>query len=182
MADYVYVNIHNKDIIPFLRRRGPVYGMGMSVQLYNRLREIPGVEIYTIQQDEERKIAAQIKKVTEEVIAPKPQTTVRLEPKVVPVVQTVITKDETDLLIDAKLNQLPEDREDDIVLNETDFAEIAEKASIKKYEPSVLKEKTKAQLKQILNVERGFEPGHKYYGGYHDNHDVLMKYVLDSQK
>jgi hypothetical protein len=178
MADYVHVNIHNKDIIPFLRRRGPIYGMGMSVQLYNRLREIPGVEIYTVQQDEERKIADQIKKVTSNVS----DENIWLKPQATPTVQTVVAKDETDLLIDAKLNQLPEDKEDDIVLNETDFVEIAEKGSIKKYELSVLNEKTKAQLKNILNVERGFEPGHKYYGGYHDTREALLKYVLDSQK
>jgi len=179
MAGYVYVNIHNKEIIPFLRRRGPIYGMGMGIPLYNRLKEIPGIEIYTVEEDEQRKLAAQIKPTVQKETA---IATTKTEPKVVTVIKTEVVKDETDLLIDAKLQELPEDKENDIVLNEEDFVEIAEKAAIKKYELSVLKEKTKAQLKHILNVERGFEPGHKYYGGYHDTHESLVKYILDSQK
>ena len=50
MDDYVHVNIHDTGIIPVLRRRGPIYGMGMGIQLYRRLKSF-GVQIYTIEED-----------------------------------------------------------------------------------------------------------------------------------
>jgi len=190
---YVNVNIYNKDriLIPLLGRRDPVIkNLGIGVSLYRRLKQIPGIEVYTVQEDAQR-LQSQVAPATQpivkvEIVAEKVQEVELKETisEVILEVQTdvIVDQNNLDALIEEKLEELPEEEVEDIVLTEEDFEEIAEHNSIKKYEQSVLEGMTKAQLKEILNVERGFEPGHKYYGGYHDTQSTLVGYVLNSQK
>jgi hypothetical protein len=196
---YVQVNIYNKDriLIPLLGRRDAVIkNLGIGAKIYNKLKQVPGIEIYTVQEDAQRiknlqaqqavaSVTVQSKVSVEEKVEIKEEVQV-IEPVIEeqPAVEEVIqlAEENLDALIEEKLEKLPEEEVEDIVLTQEDFEEIAEQNSIKKYEKSVLEGMTKAQLKEILNVERGFEPGHKYYGGYHDTQPTLVGYVLNSQK
>jgi ribosomal protein L18 len=216
---YITVNIYNKNkmLIPILGRRDAVIrNMTISERIYNKIKEFPGIEVYTIAEDKVRlsniQSQKQIKVVVDEVQPQEEVVVQHLEAEIkselvveghaefkavkevaveVAVESEVVVEghaeltlnqENLDALIEEKLEQLPEDEFEDIVLTEEDFEEIAEHNSIKRYEQSVLEGMTKAQLKDILNVERGFEPGHKYYGGYHDTHVALVQYVLNSQK
>jgi len=195
---YVQVNIYNKNriLIPLLGRRDAVIkNLGIGAKLYNKLKQVPGIEIYTVQEDAQRirnlqaqqalaSVAVQSKVSVEEKVEIKEEVQV-IEPVIdeQPIIEEVqLQQENLDALIEEKLEELPEEEVEDIVLTQEDFEEIAEQNSIKKYEKSVLEGMTKAQLKEILNVERGFEPGHKYYGGYHDTQPTLVGYVLNSQK
>jgi hypothetical protein len=195
---YVQVNIYNKNriLIPLLGRRDAVIkNLGIGAKLYNKLKQVPGIEIYTVQEDAQRirnlqaqqalaSVAVQSKVSVEEKVEIKEEVQV-IEPVIEeqPIIEEVqLQQENLDALIEEKLEELPEEEVEDIILTQEDFEEIAEQNSIKKYEKSVLEGMTKAQLKQILNVERGFEPGHKYYGGYHDTQSTLVGYVLNSQK
>lgn len=182
MAEYVNVNIHNTGLIPILGRKGPIWNMGMSNSLYRRLKAIPGIEIFTVQEDRVRSITQ--KKVEVKKEAPAPEV-VKEEIVITPeeeVIKVEVEADDFDKLIESQLEEIPEEEAPDIVLNEQDLKEIAEKATIKKYTATVLADKTKAEIKSILNDERGYQPGEKYYGRYKDTHPVLVKKVLDSQK
>jgi hypothetical protein len=189
---YVQVNIYNKNriLIPLLGRRDAVIkNLGIGANLYKKLKQVPGIEIYTVQEDAQRIKNLQTQEVKASVAV---ESTIKLEEKIeikeeVQVIEKVIeevqlVEENLDALIEEKLEELPEEEVEDIILTQEDFEEIAEQNSIKKYEKSVLEGMTKAQLKEILNVERGFEPGHKYYGGYHDTQPTLVGYVLNSQK
>jgi hypothetical protein len=84
--------------------------------------------------------------------------------------------------IEEKLLEVDESEEDDVVQpTEEDLVEIQEHLTFKRYSSDELMLFTKARLKNILNVERGFKPGDAYYGGYHDNHPELVEFVLKSQ-
>ena len=85
--------------------------------------------------------------------------------------------------IEDKLAEVEEVVEEDDVIQPTeeDLIEINEHLSFKRYTAEELQLLTKAQLKEILNVERGFKPGDACYGGYHDNHSELVEFVLKSQ-
>jgi uncharacterized glyoxalase superfamily metalloenzyme YdcJ len=222
---YVQVNIYNKNriLIPLLGRRDAVIkNLGIGANLYKKLKQVPGIEIYTVQEDAQRiknlqaqqavanvavesnitleaKIEVQeevqVFEVQEEIKAEltvegHAEVTVIDEVQIIeevideqPIIEEVqLQQENLDALIEEKLEELPEEEVEDIILTQEDFEEIAEQNSIKKYEKSVLEGMTKAQLKEILNVERGFEPGHKYYGGYHDTQSTLVGYVLNSQK
>lgn len=99
-------------------------------------------------------------------------------------IETIVPSTELDEAIEKKLEELPEEPEigENIVLNEEDFQEMADRSGMKKYERITLEGMTKAQLKHILNVERAFPPGHEYYGSHHDGHVALVEHVLNSQK
>jgi hypothetical protein len=184
---YFTIVIYNRSrmVIPMLGRRDEKIVMSVGVGLYRTLKGIPGIQVYTLEEDNKRLAESRVQQYQ---AAPEVKSQPVVSEKVV-VSDTVsvvkpatVEYSEEDSLIEKKLNELPEDEEESIVLNEADFEEIAERASIKKYEKSVLSTMTKAQLKNILNVERGFAPGHKYYGGYHDTQPTLVGYVLNSQK
>jgi hypothetical protein len=96
--------------------------------------------------------------------------------------QKEVTKTELDLAIDARISELPEEPEDDFNLAQSfGNSEIA-KSVVRKYKQRDLKLMNKADLKKILNVERGYKIGDKYYGGYHDGHTALVKFILESQE
>lgn len=97
-----------------------------------------------------------------------------------PVIETELSTTEEDLAIEEALRDYDEE-EEDIVLYEEEIIEAEELANFVRYEEHELLEMTKAAMKSILNDERGFEPGNEFYGRYHDNHDVLIAKVLDSQ-
>lgn len=234
---YVTINIYNPDkmLIPILGRRdATIRGLAVGQRLYNQLKRVPGLEVYTVEEDKIRlaklqqapvqpepkvveskvevAIAAEVTveavqelspqpevEVVEE-LAPEVEETPEVEPVVEPEVQPQVEEEqpvitaqdvlelvapstELDDAIEKKLEELPEEPDmGDIVLNENDLQEIAEHSGMKKYERVTLEGMTKAQLKHILNVERAFPPGHKYYGSHHDGHVALVDHVLNSQK
>jgi hypothetical protein len=174
---YVQIVIYNKGriTIPILRRRDPFLTMAVGTSLYEELKRIPEIEVYTADEDKLRKERLKLTKETQ-------NSRVNL-------VETVKTASkgsntETDRLIEERLKELPEEKEsNDIVLDDKDLKEIALSSNgFKKYEELLLRTMTKKQMKEILNVERGFPPGHKYYGSYHDGVENLIKNILNSQK
>jgi hypothetical protein len=98
-----------------------------------------------------------------------------------PIMQ-ILEPDEDDLAIDQALEDFPEDEEEDLIITEDELGEeIQEILTVTIYTEDELLQLTKEQLKVILNKDRGFEPGTEFYGRYHDNHDVLVSKVLNSQ-
>jgi hypothetical protein len=89
-----------------------------------------------------------------------------------------IQMDPIDEEIETKLAELPEEPELEFKIPE----EEKDGTLMVTYKKEDLEPMTKAQLKRILNVERGFEPGHQYYGSHHDGKEALISYVLESQK
>jgi len=197
----INVNVHNEGKVPFFNFIGPKYNFVISRSVYEKVRhDYPGVIIYPVNSDPimakkladrqaEKKVSAELIKPKSpvELIKPKSpvQETVKLEEKVI--IEPITTKTEitVDEEIDRMLEDAPIEVEEIIQPTEEDWNEIKanqEVPDFKRYTYAEAVALTKAQLKHILNVDRCFEPGTKYYGGYHDNHDILVKYVLDSQK
>jgi len=208
--DLATVNIHNKGMIPWLNVMGPRYNISISWPLYNKLKEDPNIIMHFTNNDpvmnkilaERAQAKAEAAKpiVVEKVEVPETkEEVIKLgeqvpleggmpEPyKEIPALEEqkvlfeAMTKN-IDAEIEAKLAEVVE-VEDDVVVQptEADLIEIEEHKNFKRYTREELATKTKAQIKQILNVERGHTPGHKFYGGYHDNLPELIDYVLRSQ-
>jgi len=195
------VNIHNKGLIPFLNMVGPIYNIGISWPLYNRLKDDPTVIIYPVSDDPyleklraEREIQKkkELMKVVEEKTVikevfevSKEEVLITEKKEVNEEIEVVTEKEEVldiDLEIDMKLAEVELEEDTEVVHpTEEDLIEIQEHLSFKRYTYDDLKEKTKAQLKYILNIERSIEPGTKYYGGYHDTHPELIEFVLKTQ-
>lgn len=98
-----------------------------------------------------------------------------------PIMQ-ILEPDEEDLAIEQALEELPDEEEENIVITEEELIEEAQEISgFTIYTEDELLQLTKEQLKVILNEDREFEPGTEFYGRYHDNHDVLVAKVLNSQ-
>ena len=92
----------------------------------------------------------------------------------------ILEPDEEDLAIEQALEELPDEEEEDLIITEEELIEKAQEISgFTIYTEDELLQLTKEQLKVILNEDR--EPGTEFYGRYHDNHDVLVKKVLESQ-
>jgi hypothetical protein len=173
---YVQIVIYNKSriSIPILRRRDPFLTMAVGTSLYEELKRVPEIEVYTVEEDRLRRERQKISKESQEI----------LEQRQLGTNTTLANNSETDKLIDARLKELPEEKEEEnIVLDEKDMKEISLSSSgFKKYDELLLRTMTKKKMKEILNVERGFPPGHKYYGSYHDGVENLIKNILNSQK
>jgi hypothetical protein len=97
-----------------------------------------------------------------------------------PIMQ-ILEPDEEDRAIDEALEGYSDEEEDLIISEEEILEEVAEISGVVVYTEDELLLMTKEQLKVILNENRGFEPGTEFYGRYHDNHDVLVAKVLNSQ-
>jgi hypothetical protein len=184
---YVYVNIHNTSMIPIIRRKGPIYNMGMSEQFYKQLRMFPDILIYPVNDDPLIKNGVPINNQgqTQQVT----QTRETNETKQVKVEKAVEVKepkieDSLDKMIEEKLKELPEEVDvvQDIILDENDMKEISVNTSSKIYERKALELMKRDHLVKILNVERGYKIGDKYYAGYHDNKKALISFILESQK
>jgi hypothetical protein len=91
-------------------------------------------------------------------------------------------KTDIDAAIDARISELPEEPEDDFNLAQSFGSSEQVKSVVRKYKQKDLKLMNKADLKKILNVERGYKIGDKYYGGYHDGHTALVRFILESQE
>ena len=100
-----------------------------------------------------------------------------------PAIMQILEPDVSDLAIEAALEGYNDEDEELVeAISEEEILEEAETVSgIYSYSEDELLQLTKEQLKVILNEDRGFEPGTEFYGRYHDNHDVLVAKVLNSQ-
>jgi hypothetical protein len=176
---YVQIVIYNKNriTIPVLRRRDAYLTIAVGTSLYEELKRVPDIEVYTADEDKLRRERLRLTKENQ-------GTRLEVPGKVASNTVSKGNNTETDRLIEERLKELPEEKEkNEIVLNEKDLKEIALSSNgFKKYEELLLRTMTKKQMKEILNVERGFPPGHKYYGSYHDGVENLIKNILNSQK
>jgi len=192
----VRVNIHYKGKIPWLNIQGPRYNIGLSPSIYKLLKEDPRVSIYPIDNDpimKAKKAATVapkvepvevIKEVIEEEVLVEGEVVIdeeileeTVEEYVEPNLDDIEVTDE-DLAIEAALDDYDEEIEDEVSI----LPELIEKAATHaEYTKAELEVMTKADMKSILNNDRGFEPATDFYGRYHDNHDVLLQKVLDSQ-
>ncbi len=204
MLGLVAVNIHTKGRIPWLNLMGPRYNINISNAIYQLLVSDPRVEIYRVEndptvkpgqkepvQEEKPAVKTSVLKVDDSVKiekVEKPETIVEpvKEVKKEEIVVTTFLKEEKkekeldpiNEEIETKLAELPEEPELEFKIPE----EEKDGTVVVSYKKEDLEPMTKAQLKRILNIERGFEPGHQYYGSHHDGKEALIEYVLESQK
>ena len=152
-------------------------------------------------QPAKEKVVAVVEPVVEEVVV---ENAVEVEPDIVveeiegevsveevvetpeyvePAIMQILEPDVGDLAIEAALEGYNDEDEELVeAISEEEILEEAETVSgIYSYSEDELLQLTKEQLKVILNEDRGFEPGTEFYGRYHDNHDVLVEKVLNSQ-
>ena len=152
-------------------------------------------------QPAKEKVVAVVEPVVEEVVV---ENAVEVEPDIVveeiegevsveevvetpeyvePAIMQILEPDVSDLAIEAALEGYNDEDEELVeAISEEEILEEAETVSgIYSYSEDELLQLTKEQLKVILNEDRGFEPGTEFYGRYHDNHDVLVAKVLNSQ-
>ena len=152
-------------------------------------------------QPAKEKVVAVVEPVVEEVVV---ENAVEVEPDIVveeiegevsveevvetpeyvePAIMQILEPDVRDLAIEAALEGYNDEDEELVeAISEEEILEEAETVSgIYSYSEDELLQLTKEQLKVILNEDRGFEPGTEFYGRYHDNHDVLVEKVLNSQ-
>jgi len=209
MLGLIAVNIHTKGRIPWLNLMGPRYNINISNAIYQLLVSDPRVEIYRVENDpkikqgqkeqvkEEKPVvtattstlkvddSVKIEKVAEpekvETIVEQIKETKKEEVVVTTFVDDKEQKEEIDPIdeeIETKLAELPEEPELEFKIPE----EEKDGTVMVMYKKEDLEPMTKSQLKRILNIERGFEPGHQYYGSHHDGKEALIEYVLESQK
>jgi DNA-binding transcriptional regulator YiaG len=178
---YVYVNIYNENVIPMINRRGPVFSMGMRYKLYEMLKEIPGVEIYTVEED--KKLRAQgITPGSQQKKSQQASTAAETKQPSQPTPQVKVEDlSAIDSAIEEKIKSDQTNYDEDIKLSDTDIEEIKEHTISKVYTLRELQGMSKSKLKHILNVERKNKPGTKYYGAFHDRKPKLIEYVLASQ-
>lgn len=193
----ITVNIHNVGRIPFFNMEGPKYRISISRSLYQKVKaDYPNVIIYPVDNDpimakkiaERKKANAEKESIAEKIVM---DEKVVIEKVPVATEEVGVTK-RVEISVDDKIDDIVKNLpvEDSPIIQPTkeDLIEIestkATKVSSNKKRYTYLEAValTKAQLKKILNEDRGFAPGSEFYGGYHDNHDVLVKYVLDSQE
>jgi hypothetical protein len=179
---YVYVNIYNKGIIPLIFKNGPIFGMGMNYRFYEKMKMIPGIMIYTIEEDRDLRSKGVIpgSSVNPSTASPKKST------QPVQVAQSIKAEDnihlsDVDLEIARKAKDIPLFDDQDISLSEKDMAEIKEAITSRVYTRYELGGFSNSKLKYILNVERKNEPGSKYYGAFHDRKPKLVEYILATQ-
>lgn len=87
-----------------------------------------------------------------------------------------------DIAIELAAENFDDENDDEIEFTEEEVLKEAEElVGFVKYNNSELIDMTKADMKIVLNEDRGFEPATEFYGRYHDNHDVLLQKILDSQ-
>jgi len=201
MIDSYYVNILNEGMIPWLNKKGPIYGIRLTPGIFNLLNTDPRVMmekttpeavakiLKKIEEEKAAKAAAELEAkkaeeaAKEEVVAPVVEEKVE-DTHVCPVVE--LTK---------KVENSSEDDEIDSILESTNFESklgvetdivnapdvVLEKKInvVKAYTKEELSEMTKAQMKSILK-ERGYTEG-PYAGKYHDTLSDLIKKVLETQ-
>jgi hypothetical protein len=182
---YVYVNIYNKGVIPFIMKTGPIFNMGMRYRFYEQLKSIQGIIIYTVEEDASlrargiipgRETGATPKSATQQTAsAQSVNKTASVEG------QRTMAKTSIDEEIDKRAGQLPEFDDENIQLSTSDMEEIKEHTTSRVYTREELQGMSKIKLKHILNVERKNLPGSKYYGAFHDRKPKLIDYVLASQ-
>lgn len=185
----IYIPTKTEERIPYLNRPGPVGPIAVGTMLYNNLRRVPGIEVYTelewLQKLEQERRQSQLAKQTKDAASAAPVSEevdyreevvikeIATEPEVNETLKPVEKEiDDIDAAIDAQIESLPVDEVP--ITTGPDL--------IKKYTKKELTLMTKKEMKHILNVERGFEPGHKWYGGYHDRHAELITFILESQE
>jgi len=202
----IAVNIHNVGMIPWLNIRGPRYKITVSAAIYRLMQNDPRIKIYPIEADPimrqlEADAAAkqsaeeQANLVVADAVVEEPKKMEEVEVNEIPISddQTTI-KDVAEVVenpegidfdeaIEAALDELPEEPLENIQPKEE---EIEKEMLLTDDFPTYMREElidiTKVRLKEILNVERRFPKGHKYYGGYQDKRDQLIEFIMESQE
>jgi hypothetical protein len=199
LGRYLQVNIYNRKklLIKFLGRNDVFISMGMNSNLFERIRESnPEIEIYTSEEDPYRgnpNIAFGSKTSQQEKTQENQPTSNQVaEPTfrtdaIITSKETEFKPDSIDEMIEKKLLESNEDTNipspgEKITLTDQEIRDIADLKGMRKYEKELLERMSKTELKKILNVERGFTQGHPHYGGYHDKHPDLVRYVIESQE
>jgi len=187
MADYLYVNILNEGMIPWILERGPLFNYYTSYGVYELLMRDPRVNIELATKENiaqrraeyaeklrQRKLATQ-KPQMAETLPIEDKIVVSVEPKEEPVVKTV-DKDSVDDELDNILDTLPDTK----LEMETKIPDSEDTKEFKVYKSKQLAEMTKKQLKDIL-IERGYTKG-PYAPKYHDHLDELVAKVKKTQQ
>jgi hypothetical protein len=181
---YVYVNIYNKGMIPMILKKGPIFNVGMRHKFYERLKEMPGMVIYTVQEDIEMRARGIMPGGNQSAPAVSPaQNKYQPTPGNVPSHPGIAEKNQSsiDEEIARRAGELGEFDDENIKLNDSDIEEIKEYTTSRVYTREQLSEMSKSKLKYILNVERKNQPGSQYYGAFHDRKPRLIEYVLATQ-
>lgn len=187
--DEIEINVENAHIInipKLTKKETSEEPIEEEVVTEDIVVEFPDTEPMTTNEEPEEVIEEEIQIEGETVTAEEVQALDEVAPEVEFVEPTLPTADYTaeDMAIEAELENEPEeDDDDDIIFSDDRVLEIVQaySAGFPRYEKADLLEKTKAELKAILNDEREFAPATEFYGRYHDNHDVLLQKILDSQ-
>lgn len=189
--DYKYVNIYNEGIIPWLNKKGPIFGLKIAPGVYSLLSKDPRISMRVTNQYEAE---SERKKYEERFIQPEvknPQDTKKDTIKLASIEETKINdiKEEipslTETVIsddDDELDKIDTDNIDTSFSNNIVLEKIEdslENENATKYTKKKLEVMTKAELKAILR-ERGYLEGPNA-GKYHDTHDKLIEKVLRTQ-
>jgi len=178
MADFVFINVLNEGMIPFINEKGPVFGKYLGLGVVDMMKRDPRLIIqFTNPVDAVRqKQEYEFKKIKEREAA-KEKEAAR---NVVEVKQSVV-----EIPFKEKVVKTAEDDEIDRILKENKFTPGKVKIpndekKMHMYRITSLKDMTKAELKAILH-ERGYYKG-EYAPKYHDTIEMLIEKVKKTQK
>lgn len=184
MPDYIYVNIFNEGMIPWIKEKGPLFGYRMPVGIYSIISRDPRIKIeFTTPENAEKArkdYLRKIGKLPEEVhhekeiksyVEPKKETPVEIEP----VVENT-TEEEIDP-VDAEIDKITEGMDTGIQMD----CKIPDDSTAKfrVYSTEELSAMTKAQMKKIL-IERGYIKG-PYAPKYVDKLEDLAQKIRKTQ-
>jgi hypothetical protein len=189
MIDNVLINITMKGRIPWINQEGPIYGIYVSLGIFQILEADPRLHGYIEKTTPEAvaKFKAQqaaAAKAAMPVVAPAPVAASTTETKTITLTDSAQVVDSTKPVEASK-----EDIEIDKALESANAAPAStfgkidyskdEDTKMKVYVKTDLQKMTKKELKQIL-LDRG-HVNDNFTGRYHDNLPVLIQKVLDSQ-
>lgn len=205
MEDFVVVNIYNEEYIPWLRRKGPIFGEVLGYGIYEILSRDRNLimELTTRNaalQKKKEYIERKFKKIREmeqqkNIIKNEENTndSLKIQDKIE--IAVIEKKEEEKVQEQPKFLESPvvektdEDNEIDAILDTAPEKESAIKVDLteenkgtkefKTYTNKQLKEMTKKDLKEIL-LDRGYSKG-PYSPKYHDNIDTLILKVKRTQ-
>ena len=176
--DFVYVNILNEGEIPYIRKKGPIFGYHMGVGVYSILARDPRVKIEkTTYENAVAKKAEYLEKKNEKIKII--QNIVEKEEKnQEPEIKSIVEKDPVDSEID---NILSEVTTTESSIGKNIYTEESKKTTeFRVYSNDELDDMTKIQLKTILK-DRGYTSG-VYAPKYHDSLFQLKTKVKKTQQ
>jgi hypothetical protein len=184
---YIHVNIYNMQrrlIRPLGRTDAFIQNLGMNTNLYNRIKMDPAIEIYPVESDPYNGVFPGGRPTVKSPIpiAPANDQQFSISNSVNPQTSEDSKLDE---IIQRRLQGEANVKVPGEVIKMTDeeIRRIAfENKTVRQYSKEILETMTKKELKKVLNIERNFQIGNKFYGGYHDSKEALMGFVLESQK